>query len=350
MFHLTSAQQRCSYKCRASRPDSMAGRDPVLQGLQDFATFIAPSVQRVQKAAASPEVSSPGSSLPHPTPRLRHEDPRPPSQARATRVLAQPARATPWPSSPTPQEQPDYKATVYCLIAVNCLAQLLVSYLLGHSPSLALHLGRGFAWWQLGSSCLTHTGGWAHLAETSFFIYVFGRPVERAHGAWGLLFAYISSALGAAALSLALLMPAKASSLLAVLSTTSAAAAGLFVAGLFWPRLTRKPLELVCLAPFLLLSTVSRYSALGPGLVVGGHKLGGLVPLVGAVLGASLAAGLLHLMRVMRLREEERRRQEVQEEAQRLRAQQAGPHGSDLMADVLGTTAQAAAQLARKLL
>ena len=50
-------------------------------------------------------------------------------------------------------------------------------------------------WWQVITSAFMHTG-LDHLAETTFFIYIFGRLLERTAGWWGIWLAYISAAVG----------------------------------------------------------------------------------------------------------------------------------------------------------
>lgn len=51
------------------------------------------------------------------------------------------------------------------------------------------------------------------------------------------------------------MFPAKTA---ALVTASSAGAAGLFVVGLLLPRLHRKPLEVACLAPFACITAVNR--------------------------------------------------------------------------------------------
>ena len=44
------------------------------------------------------------------------------------------------------------------------------------------------------------------------------------------------------------------------MTASSAGALGLFVAGLLLPRATRKPLELLCLAPFVMGATLAKWA------------------------------------------------------------------------------------------
>lgn len=90
----------------------------------------------------------------------------------------------------------DWRSPVYTVIAVNVLVFALV-HLLHLVPAFLLQLGLGkaFGWWQVLTSGFTHAGP-EHLAETVFFVYTFGRLVERAHGLAGLWLTYLSSVLG----------------------------------------------------------------------------------------------------------------------------------------------------------
>lgn len=73
----------------------------------------------------------------------------------------------------------DWRSPVYTIIAVNAAVYAL-SNVLHILPSswLQLGLGKAFAWWQVATSAFTH-GSLMHLAETTFFTYIFGRLVER---------------------------------------------------------------------------------------------------------------------------------------------------------------------------
>ncbi|GLC34790.1 hypothetical protein PLESTB_001164600 [Pleodorina starrii] len=191
--------------------------------------------------------------------------------------------------------------------------------------------------------CQLLTSAFAHpslesLMQCVFFTYVFGRVVERNHGSLATWVVYLTCGAAAAALAWWML-PAKS----ALLSSAAPAAAwGLFLVGLGLPRLTKKPLEVVCLAPFALTATVSRYSPLAGLLVQDGMALGQLVHLVGASLAAALAAAVLAVVEGWR-EEQERKQREARRQAEAASQEEA-------LNRVISAATQAAQQLGKKLL
>lgn len=90
---------------------------------------------------------------------------------------------------------PDWRSPVYTLVAAQMAAYLLFN-VLALTPPTALGLSlRSPQWWQGLTSGFAFTG-WQHLAESVFLTYIFGRLLERAHGAWGLWLAFLASVLG----------------------------------------------------------------------------------------------------------------------------------------------------------
>lgn len=109
------------------------------------------------------------------------------SAALSSAPSRQPTRGKPAP--------PDWRSPVYALIVAQLAAYLLFN-VLALTPPAALGLSlRSPQWWQGLTSGFAFTG-WQHLAESVFLTYIFGRLLERAHGAWGLWLAFLASVVG----------------------------------------------------------------------------------------------------------------------------------------------------------
>ncbi|KAF5838704.1 hypothetical protein DUNSADRAFT_2329 [Dunaliella salina] len=199
-----------------------------------------------------------------------------------------------------PPPRADWQSPVYAIIAINVLVHLalLAAQSLSSAPtgvtalSLSLHLHpKSFHWWQVLTSGLVHTD-WAHLAETSFHTYLWGRLVEQKRGAIGVLVTYVASLCGANVIAW-LTLSAKAGK-----ATVASPATwlGLFAVGIFWPRINRKPLELLCLTPLVLMSAVERFRSLAPIILFNGWQMGHLVHPMGALVTASLLEGTFCLL------------------------------------------------------
>lgn len=238
-----------------------------------------------------------------------------------------------------PPPPPDWQSPVYVLLAAQAASYLLFNAL-DVAPAAALGLNlKAPQWWQFITSAFAFSS-WQHAAETVFMTYVFGRLLERSHGAFGIWLCFLASVIGANAMALWLL-PSKVA---VTCFAASAGAFGLFVAGLFLPRLISKPLEVVCLAPLVCTSIITQHQALSPLLAVQGLKLGHLVHAAGAAVGGTIVWAILAALTMYKVRIEREREELVRQE--RLKRQQ---EQATAMAQALGTAAKAATDVAKKL-
>ncbi|KXZ53281.1 hypothetical protein GPECTOR_7g1175 [Gonium pectorale] len=230
----------------------------------------------------------------------------------------------------------DLRSPSYAIAALSALL-FAVCALVPLLPASALLLNhRQPAVWQLLTSCFAH-GSLESLLQGVFFTYIFGRVVERNHGSVATWAVYIACGMAAAALAW-FMLPTKA----ALLSSAAPAAAwGLFLVGVGFPRLSRKPLEVACMAPFALTATTARYSALSTALVHDGTPVGQLVHLAGASLVAGVAAAVLAVVEQVQ-EEMERKRLEAKRQAEAARQNEA-------VERIVNMAGQAAQQLGKKL-
>lgn len=237
-------------------------------------------------------------------------------------------------TAPPPPE--DLRSPTYA-IAAACTVTFLACALVPLLPASALLLNhKQPMMWQLLTSCFAHSS-LEGLLQTVFFTYIFGRVVERSHGAVATWATYLSCGAAAAALAWWML-PAKA----ALLSSAAPAAAwGLFLVGVALPRLPAKPLEVLCLAPFACAATLARYSHLSGALAQGATATGHLVHVVGASVAACVVAAVLGVVERLRQEAEERRREEQR------KADAANTEAA--VTRVFNIASQAAQQLGKKL-
>eukprot|EP00798_Chlamydomonas_sp_ICE-L_P026448 gene26448-17547_t len=243
---------------------------------------------------------------------------------------------------------PEWQSATYLLVAINATVFLLVNTLqLAPWASMQLSVGKSFSAWQLLSSCFLHVDA-LHLAENCFMGYTFGRLVERVHGAVGLWAAYLLPALGANGLAMWIFSASTAKgAALATVTASSAATLALFLVGLALPRIHRKPLELLCLAPFVALTTLNRYSSLSTSLIDQGA--GRLVHVAGSAVVACVVFLVLSVVRLMKeAREEEERLKEVEERAKQRKAKSGELDAA--IAGAINTAAKAAVQFTKKLI
>lgn len=201
--------------------------------------------------------------------------------------------------------------------AVHVLLLVLVAvFLVGFSELLPVHDALALkhadpSWWQFFTSMWLAPSGEV-LVGNIFLCYVFGRAVERSEGSLGLWLTYIMSGLGASLASFWLL-PKKA-----VISTvgSSGAVVGLFAMATLLTRIqwtSNRWVELACLAPFVIMTAMKTEGYLAPFYLVGGIRVGHLVPLVGGLFGAMLALGILRVLGLLLEKTKKEVKQEQQE-------------------------------------
>jgi len=92
---------------------------------------------------------------------------------------------------------------------------------------------------------------------------------------------------------------------------------GLFAVGILWPRMKRKPLELLCLTPLVLISAIERFCSLAPMIIFNGWQVGHLVHPLGALATATLLEGVFRMFDTARAwlaYAEEQKRKKAREE------------------------------------
>lgn len=183
----------------------------------------------------------------------------------------------------------------------------------------------------------------ALLARNLFFSYMFGRVVENTESGGALWLAFLLSAAGAS-LACVTLLPRRAP-----LQGCAATGAlfGLFSAATCFNRHKQwhwqRVFELLVLLPFTLQSMLCGHQGLTQWCSLMGFRLpGGWVPLLGGVLGAAAAAGVLAVVRALQEGVEAQRSQQQQVQKQGANREASMP---DLPVSVL--LARAAAQLLR---
>jgi membrane associated rhomboid family serine protease len=94
------------------------------------------------------------------------------------------------------QQQQVGASRAYYLVGALALLFLLGPTVKSLSTPLALNHARPI-WWQFATSGLL-LDGWLHLAQTAFFVCVFGKAVERLEGSWAMGACFAASSIGAA--------------------------------------------------------------------------------------------------------------------------------------------------------
>ncbi|KAG2484401.1 hypothetical protein HYH03_016815 [Edaphochlamys debaryana] len=231
----------------------------------------------------------------------------------------------------------DLRSPSYAIAALNT-ALFLACALVPLLPAASMLLNHKQPQvWQLLTSCFAHSS-LEGLLQCVFFIYVFGRVVERNHGSIATWAVYISCGMAAAALAWWML-PAKA---VMLSSAAPAAAWGMFLVGVGLPRLSKKPLEVACLAPFAFAATTSRYAPFSSALLDGGGTaVGHLVHIAGASLAAAVASMILGVVESVR-EAVERKRLEAKRQAD-------AASQEETVNRIVNLASQAAQQLGKKL-
>ncbi|KAG1675872.1 hypothetical protein FOA52_001529 [Chlamydomonas sp. UWO 241] len=188
----------------------------------------------------------------------------------------------------------DWSSAVCGIVALQ--AALFTAYALGWLPDLVMGLNGKMLTAVPPTHQILSTGlissSWAHLAETTLLTYALGRRIERAYGGAALWLLYLSSILEANVAAVAIMPARMAVGSAAEPFATSAGGVGLFVVGVWLPRALLQPLEVLCVAPFMVTTFLQHAAPLAPALVLkfgtDSYKVGHVAHL-GAVVGVGVA-------------------------------------------------------------